>query len=232
MRLEIYQGDCIEVLKTIADESIDAVVCDPPYCSVGQASSWVNVRGLSLPNEVQFFEAWAREILAEMLRVCRPTGAIWLTSDLDGLVAWKSAAARLGCKFKHGVWDKDRIGMGHILRNSHEFFCVIWRKGFKRFTASERDVWRHAWCPGMRGTDHQAEKPWELLARAIRLVTPPGGTVLDPFAGSGTTGLAAQAEGFGAVLIEREPEYVEIALARNAHLAVCKAIAGWGRGKG
>jgi len=44
----------------------------------------------------------------------------------------------------------------------------------------------------------------------VRLVTPPGGTVLDPFAGSGTTLLAARAEGFGAVGIEREAEYVEI----------------------
>jgi site-specific DNA-methyltransferase (adenine-specific) len=44
----------------------------------------------------------------------------------------------------------------------------------------------------------------------VRLVTPPGGTVLDPFAGSGTTGVACQCEGFDATLIEREPKYVEI----------------------
>jgi site-specific DNA-methyltransferase (adenine-specific) len=42
----------------------------------------------------------------------------------------------------------------------------------------------------------------------VRLVTPPGGKVLDPFAGSGTTGVAAALEGFDAVLLEREPEYV------------------------
>jgi site-specific DNA-methyltransferase (adenine-specific) len=48
----------------------------------------------------------------------------------------------------------------------------------------------------------------------VRLVTPPGGTVLDPFAGSGTTGIAATREGFNFVGIEREPEYVEIATHR------------------
>jgi DNA modification methylase len=42
----------------------------------------------------------------------------------------------------------------------------------------------------------------------VRLITPPGGTILDPFAGTGTTGAAAIREGFDAVLIEREPEYV------------------------
>jgi site-specific DNA-methyltransferase (adenine-specific) len=50
-----------------------------------------------------------------------------------------------------------------------------------------------------------------------RLVTPPGGTVLDPFAGSGSTGKAAILEGFGFIGIEREDQYVEIARARIAH---------------
>ena len=49
-----------------------------------------------------------------------------------------------------------------------------------------------------------------------RLVTPPGGTVLDPFAGSGTTGIAAHLEGFDFIGIEREAEYAQIARARIA----------------
>jgi len=48
----------------------------------------------------------------------------------------------------------------------------------------------------------------------VRLVTPPNGTVLDPFMGSGTTGIAAKREGFSFIGIEREPEYLEIAKAR------------------
>jgi DNA modification methylase len=51
----------------------------------------------------------------------------------------------------------------------------------------------------------------------VRLVTPPGGTVLDPFAGSGTTGIAATLEGFAFIGIEREAEYAEIAKARIEH---------------
>lgn len=52
-----------------------------------------------------------------------------------------------------------------------------------------------------------------------RLVTPPGGTILDPFLGSGTTGAAAVLEGFGFIGIEREPDYIEIAEARIAFWA-------------
>lgn len=58
------------------------------------------------------------------------------------------------------------------------------------------------------GSSHPTVKPIALMRYLCRLVTPPGGTVLDPFAGSGTTGLAAMQEGFLPTLIEAEPEYV------------------------
>ena len=59
-------------------------------------------------------------------------------------------------------------------------------------------------------------KPINLMRWLVRLVTPPGGLVLDPFTGSGTTGCAAALEGFRFVGIEREPEYAAIARARIA----------------
>lgn len=61
---------------------------------------------------------------------------------------------------------------------------------------------------------HPTVKSTSLMSYLIRLVTPPGGTVLDPFAGSGSTGVAALEEGMKFVGIEREAEYVEIARSR------------------
>ena len=61
---------------------------------------------------------------------------------------------------------------------------------------------------------HPTVKPVALMRWLCRLVTPPGGTVLDTFTGSGTTGIAALAEGFAFVGVEREAEYIEIARAR------------------
>jgi site-specific DNA-methyltransferase (adenine-specific) len=58
------------------------------------------------------------------------------------------------------------------------------------------------------GSKHPTVKPVELMRWLVQLVTPPGGTVLDPFAGSGTTGVAALAAGRNAILIEREPQYI------------------------
>lgn len=69
------------------------------------------------------------------------------------------------------------------------------------------------------GNNHPTVKPTELMAYLCRLVTPPGGTVLDPFMGSGSTGKAAQREGFRFVGIEMDPEYLAIAEARIRHEA-------------
>jgi len=63
---------------------------------------------------------------------------------------------------------------------------------------------------------HPTVKPTDLMRYLCRMVTPPGGTVLDPFMGSGSTGKAAALEGFSFIGIEREPEYMEIAKARIA----------------
>jgi len=65
-----------------------------------------------------------------------------------------------------------------------------------------------------RANVHPTVKPTELMRHLVRLVTPPGGIVLDPFLGSGTTALAAEMEGFAWVGIEKEAEYVAIAEAR------------------
>jgi site-specific DNA-methyltransferase (adenine-specific) len=64
------------------------------------------------------------------------------------------------------------------------------------------------------GNTHPTVKPIALMRWLVRLVTPPNGLVLDPFAGSGTTGLACKAEGFRFLGIEKEAAYAEIARKR------------------
>jgi site-specific DNA-methyltransferase (adenine-specific) len=68
-----------------------------------------------------------------------------------------------------------------------------------------------------KSTHHPTVKPTDLMRYLCRLVTPPGGTVLDPFMGSGSTGKGATLEGFNFTGIERNAEYIEIAKARIQH---------------
>ncbi len=64
---------------------------------------------------------------------------------------------------------------------------------------------------------HPTVKPTELMRYLCRLITPPGGTILDPFTGSGSTGKAAILEGFNFIGIELDPDYIKIAEARIDH---------------
>jgi site-specific DNA-methyltransferase (adenine-specific) len=71
---------------------------------------------------------------------------------------------------------------------------------------------------GLADNTHPTVKPTELMRWLIRLVTPPGGIIIDPFGGSGSTGLAARAENTRCILIEREPEYLQIIRDRLSQL--------------
>ena len=87
-------------------------------------------------------------------------------------------------------------------------------RGEQKFTGSDGSAARFFYTAKADATDrlgskHPTVKPTDLMRWLCRLVTPPGGLVLDPFAGSGSTGVAAVFEGFDAILIEREAEYVD-----------------------
>jgi hypothetical protein len=96
--------------------------------------------------------------------------------------------------------------------------------GSDEATAGMGAASRYFYCPKASkkdrgdGNSHPTVKPTELMRYLCRLVTPTGGVILDPFAGSGSTGKAAMLEGFDFVGIEREPEYADIARARISQL--------------
>jgi site-specific DNA-methyltransferase (adenine-specific) len=96
----------------------------------------------------------------------------------------------------------DDMGYGDSGSAARFFYCA-------KASKADRD----------EGNNHPTVKPTDLMRYLCRLVTPPNGTALDPFAGSGSTGKAAVLEGFGFIGIEREAEYVAIAEARIAHAA-------------
>jgi site-specific DNA-methyltransferase (adenine-specific) len=75
------------------------------------------------------------------------------------------------------------------------------------------DVGKGSWVekgPAIQSNDHPTVKPIKLLQYLAKLITPPGGVILDPFAGSGSTGLAAREEGFDVIMIEQDKHYCDI----------------------
>ena len=211
-RVTLYHGESLDILPTL--EKVDAVVTDPPYATTTESSSLVSRTGPRQTRETQFFEAWLREQIAAIAGACKPTAAMWMTLDWRGAMILDTACAKLGIKEpKIGVWDKENCGMGHVLRNSYECFAVVSMPEWERLTASERDVWNHKWTQGGRESDHAAEKPVPLMAWCLDQAGRPA-TVLDPFMGSGSTGVACVQLGLAFTGIERERGYFDAACER------------------
>ena len=108
-----------------------------------------------------------------------------------------------GCRVEAGRWPTNVVldeSQAAELGDSAKFFPVF--KYQAKAPSKER--------PKVDGVAHPTVKPLALMRWLVRLVTPPGGWVLDPFAGSGTTGEAAYLEGFRCLLIEREADYLPL----------------------
>ena len=214
--MRLINGDGLEELAKLPGCSADAIVTDVPYAATGSSSSYVTRDG-GIPREYQFYEAWLREHLAEWRRVLKPSGGIWTTIDWRGAMSLDRAAAKLGMgEPKIGVWYRRGLGMGHVLRNVYECFAVLTMPKWERIHTNEPDVWDIEWSPSNRKHGHSAEKPIELMQRACRLLCRPGATIIDPFMGSGSTGVASVIEGMEFIGIEREPEFFSIADSRVA----------------
>ena len=115
-------------------------------------------------------------------------------------------------KPRGGIWKTDPDAKAELVENEKgRFPANVIHDGLKE------DWARYFYCPKVsksergEGNSHPTVKPQELMKYLCRLVTPKVGTVLDPFMGSGSTGMAAKDEGFEFIGIEREKEYFEIA---------------------
>ena len=158
------------------------------------------------------------------------------TGELKAGVAVKrnkgTAASPLFQGGLHGTGASADVGYGGTGGASRFFYCAKASKsereaGLEDFTPQIVNDGRETSIDNVyqrgdtkRRNTHPTVKPLALMRWLVRLVTPPGGLVCDPFCGSGSTGCAAVAEGFNFLGIDREPEFVRLADARVAHWLV------------
>lgn len=135
--------------------------------------------------------------------------------------AWDNPVSTLkgSCQFDNGQGRK-LVNLEANRPEGGRWPSNVMHDGSDEVTSKLGKASRFFYCPKPskkeRGeaNNHPTVKPLELMAYLVQLVTPPGGIVLDPFMGSGTTGVAAKSRGFGFLGIEREPEFLELARAR------------------
>lgn len=225
MSWEVITGDCLDVLKGMEAGAVDAVITDPPYSSGSRQS--INARQLITKSgsrtDEQWFQMdtmghdsylwWMREIARSCNRVAQSGAHAYVFTDwrqyTNLVTAWETRGWTLRSVI---VWDKNRGGaMGSFWRNNHEWIAVFCKGKPKPLPhGGFFNTWTGA---KPQGGLHPTEKPVGLLRYVVEAVD---GLILDPFCGSGTTGVAAMQTGRNFIGIEIDPTYADIARQRIA----------------
>lgn len=240
---ELYQGDCNKILSNL-NTSFDMIFADPPYklsndgftCQSGKKvcvnkGKWDKSEGLAADHK--FNIKW----LSVCKEVMNPNATIWISGTYHIIYSIGFALQELGFKILNEIaWFKPNASPNLSCRYftaSHEI--LIWAARDKNskhvFNYQEmkkmnggkqmRSVWEIP-TPSKKEKiygKHPTQKPIALLERIILSSTNPNQTVLDPFAGSGTTGVAAINLGRKFIGIETEKEYLDLALRRIKAIA-------------
>ena len=204
----LYCGDCLEIMPQLEDK-VDLVITDPPY-SIGTTST--GIKGTWLDNNLikPFFEQFFN-MIKQLLSI---SGEFYINTDwrtypfLYPIIVQKMRITN--CI----VWDYEWIKAGSHYRFSHEFIIYGQKlEGQKRkFSASERDVWRIAPMNFTRNEKlHQQEKPVKLILKMVQNSSIENDLILDPFFGSGTSAVACIETDRRWIGIEISQEYCDIA---------------------
>ena len=203
---ELYLGDCLEIMQTLG--KVDAVVTDPPYnFSTSQNGSkhefWADAVNSAF---------WFSEVLKKEIALFGDHGVIWHFLNWKTFVPLQKATFDAGLKFESLlVWDKALLGPGMKgLRPSYELCALVLIGDSKIKNRSLPDIWRFPWKSTR--PNHPAEKPVELVKKILSETE--GEVILDPFMGSGTTGVACVEQRRRFIGIEINERYFDIACER------------------
>lgn len=213
--MKLLHGDCLELLPTLADGSVDLVLTDIPYGEVNRQSG--GLRSLDKGAADTFDNANLEFLVEEFGRVA--TNSVYVFCGTLQISRLAAGFTSRGMTVRVGAWNKTNPSPmnGSRLWVSGLEFCVYARKANAVHNEHcQKALWD---APSGRSKMHPTQKPLRLFERLVRASSDEGHTVFDPFMGSGTTGVACAHTGRKFIGIERDPEYFAIAQKRIAETA-------------
>lgn len=236
MSVQLLHGDCLELMKDIPDGSVDMVLADPPYSSGGlfagdrKASTRTKYTDSDYNGAARFqnfsgdnmdqrsFTEFMRTVLAKCRQKTKPEGVCAVFVDWRNLPAMTDALQMAGWVWRGiVVWNKGNSrNVPGRFRNDCEY--IVWGSNgnmpLNRNCSSTNLPNDYKIFPVKSNKKHhQTEKPVELLEKLLA-ICPADALVLDPFMGSGSTGVAAVNTGRSFIGMELDPGYFETACKR------------------
>ena len=218
MKNRVIQGDCLEVMKEIPDNSVDCIITSPPY-NIGKMHSNHLKFGTYNGNDMkeEDYQKWQIEVLNECFRVLKDNGSMFYNHKIrikNGIgihpMEW---ILKSNFIFKQEItWDMGKSANSDKIRffpySERIYWLVKDPKTKINNIQNLSDVWRIVPTNKRKDTGHIAVMPTEIAERIIKATD--YNLILDPFAGSGTTGVACKNLNRNYILIEKEPQYIDI----------------------
>ncbi len=236
----LIHGDTFEMLKNIAESTIDLVFADPPYflsnggisCHSGKQvivnkGAWDE--GYTFEEKHEFNRRWLRACR----RVLKPNGTIWISGTFHNIFSVGYALEQEGYKLINNItWQKTNPPPNLACRCfTQSTETVLWAKKADKKVKhlfhyglmkeenggkQMKDVWTGTLTPKNEKVygRHPTQKPLYLLERIIRCSSNEGDTILDPFCGSSTTGVAAIRLARNYIGIDNNLEYIKLSCKR------------------
>jgi DNA modification methylase len=188
MTVQLIQGDCLDFMRTMPDKSVDAVITDPPYGlkSIMQGGGWAKNMEYIKDGANWDDKPIGKEYINSILALSIPT------------IIWGGNYFELPPSRGWLVWNKRGMGFSMSQAEMAWTNINIPIRVFDYYTISQKRL-------------HPTEKPISLMLWVIENFTNPSDTILDPFMGSGTTGVACVQTGRNFIGIEIDPGYFKIA---------------------
>ena len=236
---KLYLADSLKLLESFSDEFVDVIFADPPYilsnggitCKGGKMTSvnkgkWDKIS--TLEDKHKFNRRW----ISLCRKILKPDGTIWISGTLHNIYSVGMALEQEGFKIMNNItWQKTNPPPNLSCKYfTHSTETILWAKknaNAKHFFNYElmkelndgkqmKDVWQGALTPQREKIfgKHPTQKPLYLLKKILLSSTREGDLVLDPFCGSGTTGVACKLLGRKFIGIDNDRDFIALAKER------------------
>lgn len=223
---KIIQGDCLEVMRQMPDESVDLILTDPPFFVLNQNDKLEKAKWDSF-NSINDFRVFTEKWLTRCHSILKPNSQsytfwsqMWMKEfwnlmqpfDIKRMLIWNNPCKTKGFTSKMYLWNYTPIFF--LTKGKIEKFNASFLQGENvdvfRFPAPQTNFKKDKQC-------HFLQKPLELIKILIKNSTNQDDIILDPFLGSGTTAVACKQLGRRFIGIEISKEYCKIARSRLDH---------------
>lgn len=220
----VVNGDCLDYLGQIPDNSIDLILTDPPYNIAQYSTGNINLPGRSALNndlaEWDLIPIDPFDLLPAFKRIIKPDGNIFVFTSYNLIGKWHEAFDSEFDTFQFFIWHKTnpapKIFKNGFL-NSCEMIACMWNKGHKWNFSDQRNMHNFFESPicmkpeRLSEPKHPSQKPVRLLEHIVSIASNENDVVFDPFMGVGSTGVAALRNKRRFIGIEIEKSYFDAA---------------------